>query len=150
MAHGTWMCNSIMVFIRLFLNVTWGLHLVNISHSTYDHGILTNTLNFERYWPKHFFVETPSQYLKPPPHPFLYLNPYKPPFPPPCNSKRQCSLLKYDRRLRASLYRSSPSIPCWNIVTSKNILYVSSLVPNGPTRRTTCIILYPDASNQKN
>ena len=28
---------------------TWGLHLVNISHSTCDRGILKNTLNFQRY-----------------------------------------------------------------------------------------------------
>ena len=26
-----------------------GLHLVNLSHSTYDHGILKNTLNSQRY-----------------------------------------------------------------------------------------------------
>ena len=47
------------------------------------------------------------------------------------------------------LLPSVPPMGCWNIVTSKNILYVSFVVPDGPTRRTTCIILYPDASNRK-
>ena len=35
---------------------------------------------------------------------------------------------------------------CWNIVTSKNIIYVYFVVPDGLIGRTTCIILYPDAS----
>ena len=39
---------------------------------------------------------------------------------------------------------------CWIIVTSKNILYVYFVVPNGPTGRTNCISLYSDASNQNN
>ena len=39
---------------------------------------------------------------------------------------------------------------CSNNVTSKNILYVSCVIPDGPTGRTTCITLYPDASNRKN
>ena len=39
---------------------------------------------------------------------------------------------------------------CWNIVTLKNILYVSFVVPDGPTGRTTCITLYSNAPNQKN
>ena len=29
--------------------IPWGLHLVNLLHSTCDCGILKNTLNFERY-----------------------------------------------------------------------------------------------------
>ena len=41
-------------------------------------------------------------------------------------------------------------VKCWNIVTWKNILYVSFVVPKGPTGRTTCINFYPDAYNQKN
>ena len=39
---------------------------------------------------------------------------------------------------------------CWNIVTSKNILYVSFVVPDGPTGSTNCIYLYSDVSNRKN
>ena len=37
----------------------WGLHLVNIPHSTCDCGILKNTLIFERYWPKLFLLKPP-------------------------------------------------------------------------------------------
>ena len=34
---------------KAFTCITQGLHLVNLSHSTYNRGILKNTLNFERY-----------------------------------------------------------------------------------------------------
>ena len=38
---------------------TWGLHLVNLSHSTYDRGILKNTLNFQIYCPNLFLLKPP-------------------------------------------------------------------------------------------
>ena len=41
------------------VSCSWGLLLVNLSHSTCDHGILKNTLNFERYWPKLFLLKPP-------------------------------------------------------------------------------------------
>ena len=57
------------------------------------------------------------------------------------NTEHECKELSF----KASIITN-----CWNIVTSKNILYVSFVVPDGPTGRTTCIIFYPDASNRKN
>lgn len=33
-------------------NRAWGIHLVTLCHSPCDHGILKNTPNFTRYWPK--------------------------------------------------------------------------------------------------
>ena len=47
-------CDLVLGFLR-----SRGIHLVNLSHSTCDHRILKNILNFKRYWPKLFFLKPP-------------------------------------------------------------------------------------------
>ena len=54
------------------------------------------------------------------------------------------ALMGFHEEWKVILYNSAGFYTmCWNIVTSKNILYVSFVVANGPTGRTTCIIFVP-------
>ena len=66
-----------------------GLHLVNLSHSTCNRGILKNTLNFYRYWSKLLLLKPPPNTLNLPTTPFytlILINPPKPLIPPnTCN-----------------------------------------------------------------
>ena len=43
----------------IFKGETWGIHSVNLSHSTCNHGVLKNTLNFCRYWSKILLLKAP-------------------------------------------------------------------------------------------
>ena len=71
----------------------WGIHWVNLSHSTFNHGVLKNTLNFCRYWSKLLLLKPPPNTWNLPTTPFYTLillnspNPHPKPLIPPntCN-----------------------------------------------------------------